>query len=419
MAGPVRIGVVGCGRILPAHLRGLHALRDARVDDFRVTALVARDPADAHRFRKRGEGPPPRPPVSSNPSDSLAAPHRYISDFQPESDAEVYPDLAALLASGAVDAVTITASLLLHHQIGIACLDAGLHVMVEKPLAVSMRAGRAMVEAAERGGLTLGVMEMVRYAPALRQVRWAIERGEIGDVQMVASVSIGAEEWSPDIIVADTPWRHHKLEAGAGPALDIGVHIAHRLRYLAGEAATISALTRTFEPRRVRRPGAPEGVAAETTADVDDAFFALVDFASGAAGTISFTWAGHGAPVALPGGMAIYGSRGCLHGTTLIRDDGSRTELADLFAHEATAAERDAAMPHGVTDPFGLAYLDWLRAIRAGRQPETSGAEGLRDLATAFAISESAAAGHLVAVADVLSGAVDGYQREIDAYYGL
>ncbi len=419
MAEPVRIGVVGCGRILPAHLHGLHALRDAGVDDFRVTALVARDPDDAHRFRKRGEGPPPRPPVSRNPADSLAAPHRYVSDFQPDVDAAVFPDVASMIAAGVVDAVTITASLPLHHQIGIECLAAGLHVMVEKPLAITVRAGRAMVEAAERGGLTLGVMEMVRYAPALRQARWAIERGAIGEIQMVASVSIGTEEWSPDIIVADTPWRHHKLEAGAGPALDIGVHIAHRLRYLAGEVAAIGALTRTFEPHRVRRTGAPESVAAETTADVDDAFFALLDFASGAAGTISFTWAGHGAPVALPGGTAVYGSRGCLHGTTLVRDDGSRVELTDLFAREATDDERETATPYGVTDPFGLAYLDWLRAIRAGGQPETSGAEGLRDLATAFAISESATAGAPVAVADVLSGAVARYQREIDAYYRL
>lgn len=419
MAEPVRVGVIGCGRILPAHLRGLHALRDAGIDDFRVTALVARDPADAERFRKRGEGPPPRPPVSTNPADSLAAPHRYISDFQSDIDAEVYPDVASMLESGAVDAVTITASLPQHHQIGLACLDAGVHVMVEKPLAVSVRAGRAMVEMAERNGLTLGVMEMVRYDPALRQARWAIERGEIGDVQMVASVSIGAGEWSPDIIVADTPWRHHKLEAGAGPALDIGVHIAHRLRYLAGEVATVSALTRTFEPRRVRRTGAPSSVVAETVADVDDAFFALIEFANGAAGTISFTWAGHGAPIALPGGMAIYGSRGCLHGATLIRDDGSREAVADLFDREATAAERDAATPHGVTDPFGLAYLDWLRAIRAGSQPETSGVEGLRDLATAFAISESAAAGESVTVDGVLAGTIDTWQREIDAHYGL
>jgi predicted dehydrogenase len=71
------------------------------------------------------------------------------------------------------------------------------------------------------------------------------------------------------------------------------------------------------------------------------------------------------------------------------------------------------------TERFGSAYADWLDAIRAGGQPETSGAEGLRDLATAFAIPEAALAGRAVKVDEVLDGSVDAYQREINAYYRL
>ena len=126
MAERIRIGIIGCGRILPAHLRGYRLLREAGVDDFRITALVARDPADAHRFRKRGEGPAPRPPVSHNPADPLAAPHCYVSDFQPDVEAEVYASVEAMLAAGAVDAVDITATLPVHHTAGLACLAAGL-----------------------------------------------------------------------------------------------------------------------------------------------------------------------------------------------------------------------------------------------------------------------------------------------------
>jgi predicted dehydrogenase len=63
--------------------------------------------------------------------------------------------------------------------------------------------------------------------------------------------------------------------------------------------------------------------------------------------------------------------------------------------------------------------LDWLRAIRAGDQPEANGEEGLRDLATAYAILEAAAAGRPIAVADVLAGRLATYQRPIDAHYGL
>ena len=418
MADQIRIGIIGCGRILPAHLRGYRLLREAGVDDFRITALVARNPDDAYMFRKRGEGPPPRPPVSRNPNDPLAAPHLYVSDFQPEQDAEVYPNVEAMLAAGVVDAVDITATLPVHHTAGLACLAAGKHALIQKPLAVSVRAGQRLVEAAEQRGLTLGVTENVRYAAPVRMARWLVERGDLGRPQMVASVSIGTPEWSPDKVVADTPWRHRKVIAGGGASLDIGVHIAHRLRYIVGEVRTMTAVARVFEPERVRRD-AGGAVVERVAADADDAFFALPEFENGAVGTISFTWAGHGEPTSLPEGMAVYGDRGSLKGTTLVRDGGERVDAADLFAREAETSVRERFFPLGLTDTFAIGYLDWFTAIRAGRQPETSGMEGLRDLATAFAIMESATAGGPVPVADVLAGRVNAYQQEIDAHYGL
>jgi predicted dehydrogenase len=418
MADPVRIGVIGCGRILPAHFRGLMRLREAGFDGFRVTGLVARNIEDAQRFRRRGEGPSPRPPVAKDPNDSLAAPHSYVSDWQPEEEATIFNSVEEMLASGTVDAVTITATLPVHHTAGLQALAAGKHVMVEKPLAVTVKAGRQMVDLAEQQRLTLGVMEMVRYQPATRMARWLIERGDLGEIQMVAAVSLSTGEWSPDRVVADTPWRHNRLTAGGGTSIDIGVHIAHRLRYLVGEVESMTAVARVFEPVRTVRDG-DGNVFGTIRADADDAFFALPEFANGAAGTISFTWAGHGEPTALPGGLTIYGTAGCLKGGTLIRDDGTREEVADIFAREATDEDRERYFPGGVTDAFGLTYLDWLNAIESGSQPETSGADALRDLATAFAIMESATARHAVAVEDVLSGAVSAYQREIDEYYGL
>ena len=418
MGDRIRIGIIGCGRILPAHLRGYRLLREAGVDDFRLTALVARDPEDAHRFRKRGEGPPPRPPVSHNPSDPLAAPHLYVSDFQPEEEAAVYPDVETMLAANVVDAVDITATLPVHHTAGLACLAAGKHALIQKPLAVSVTAARRLVETAEARGLTLGVTENVRYAEGARLAHWIITRGDLGAPQMVAAVSIGTPEWSPDKVVADTPWRHWKLVAGGGASLDIGVHLAHRLRYVVGEVERMTAVARVFEPRRVRRD-ATGAVVEEFDADADDAFFALPEFENGAVGTVSFTWAGHGEPTALPEGMAIYGSQGSLKGATLTRDGGQREDIHDRFRREATEAERERFFPLGLTDTFALGFLDWLRAIRRGDQPETSGQEGLRDLATAFAIMESATVGGPVRVADVLSGRVSAYQRDIDAHYGL
>jgi predicted dehydrogenase len=418
MARPIRIGIVGCGRILPAHLRGYRLLRAAGVDDFRITALVARRPEDAHMFRKRGEGPPPRPPVSRDPADPLAAPHLYVSDFQPEEEAAVYPAVEDLLAADAVDAVDITATLPVHHTAGLACLAAGKHALIQKPLAITVRAARLLTEEAARRGLTLGVFENVRTAEPVRLARWLVERGDLGRVQMAASVSIGTAEWSPDRVVADTPWRHNRLAAGGGAAIDLGVHLAHRLRYVVGEIERITALARVFEPERVRRDAAG-AIVERVAADADDAFFALPEFAGGAVGTLAFTWAGHGAPTGLPEGLAVYGDRGCLKGTTLVRDGGETIEARALFDREADAAARERVSPLGLTDSFAILILDWLRAIRAGRQPETSGDEGVRDLAVAFAILESSAAGGPVRVADVLEGRVRAYQVPIDAHYGL
>jgi predicted dehydrogenase len=419
MTEPIRIGIIGCGRILPAHLRGYRLLREAGVDDFRITALVARREDDAYMFRKRGEGPTPRLPVSTHPGDPLSAPHLYVSDFQPEEEARVYPTVEALLAADVVDAVDITATLPVHHTAGLACLAARKHAMIQKPLAVTVKAGRALVEAAAQRGLALGVMENVRYAEGSRLAHWAIARGDIGALQMVAAVAIGSGAWSPDRIVAETPWRHRRLEAGGGASLDIGVHLAHRLRYLAGEVRTMTGLARVFEPERVRRDG--HGAIVERVApDADDAFFALPQFANGAVGTVSFTWAGHGEPTGLPEGSAFYGTRGCIKGATLIGDDGTREELAARFAREADQATRERFFPHGLTDSFALPYLDWFRAIRVGGQPEMSGEEGLRDLATAFAILESSELGGApVSVEEVLAGKVDAYQRPIDTHYGL
>jgi predicted dehydrogenase len=419
MADPIRIGIVGCGRILPAHLRGYRLLREAGYDDFRITALVARKLDDALMFRQRGEGPEPRPPVSRDVSgDALAAPHCYISDFQSDRLPEVYTDVTEMLTSGEVDAVDLTASLPVHHSIGFECIAAGKHLMVEKPLAITVRTGTQLVEAAEAAGLALGVMENVRFQESVRLSRWAIERGELGALQMLAAISLGTGEWSPDRVVADTPWRHNKLEAGGGTSIDIGVHLAHRLRYLAGEVRTMTAIARVFEPTRELRD-ADGHIFGHFPADADDAFFALPEFESGAAGTISFTWAGHGEPTSLPEGTAIYGERGCLKGTTVIRDGGEQIDLRDLFNAESSPETRNAYFPRGVTDTFALAYRDWLDAIAAGRQPEMNGREGLLDLATAFAIMESATARQAVAVADVLSGEVDTYQQPINKHYGL
>jgi len=412
----INVGLVGCGRIMPAHLHGYRRLMEKGVDDLRITALCARRPGDAERFRRRGEGPPPRPPVGP-PGDSLRAPHIYVDDFQRDVDVETYTDYRQMLKRADIDAVDVYASVSAHHPIALASLEAGKHVLVEKPLAVTVRAARRMVEAADRAGKVLGVAEVARYGLGTRATRWVIDRGYIGEVQMAVAGGVGGY-WSPDKIVAETAWRHRKVDAGGGPTLDMGAHIFHVLRYLCGEIEEVSGIIRTFEGVRVTRDG--EGrVVDEVKSEVDDTFFSLVKFRGGAVGQVSFSWAGHGEPLTVPGGRAIYGSRGCIKGDQAVLDDGTRAEVGALFADRATPEEKERLFPMGLTDPFALETYEFLRAIREGREMETSGREGLRDVATCYAVIESSLRNRAVRVDDVESGKLGRYEEEINRHYGL
>jgi predicted dehydrogenase len=414
----IRIGIVGCGRILNAHLQGYKQLREIGMDDFRITALVARKEEDAHMFRQRGEGPPPRPPVlPPETGDPLAAPHTYVSDFQDDVDVQVYTDYRQMIADDVVDAVNDFTTLALHHQVATAAFDAGKHLLTQKPLAISVKAARWMVETAAAKGLTLGTFENVRQARNVRAAAWAVQKGLIGDPQMALLGSLGGL-WSPDRIVAETPWRHQKLLGGGGGSIDIGVHQFHWLRYVFGEVAWVSAVTRTFEPVRRRRDEA--GNVIETVdANVDDTYLAAAGFENEAIAQLLWSWAGHGEALTVPGSPAFYGSQGCIQGDELIDDHGRREPLLDRFEHGMTDDERERFFPLGLTDPYAIQQLDWLCAIRNGTDPETSGREGLHDLACAFAMLESSLLGRRVTLQEMLAGDVSGYQDEIDAHYGF
>ena len=406
---PVRLGIVGCGRILPAHLRGIAVAQAAGLPSFRITALCARRIEDALAFRSPDDGVPPRSPASANERDPLGAPHRYVADLQTELP-DVFDDWRVMLDAGVVDAVLVLASVSVHHQVALAALDAGKHVLIEKPLAITVRAGKAIADAATRNGLVAGVAENVRYAPRTRALRTALDTGLIGRPQLWLSGGVGGE-WAPDRVVAHTPWRHRKLEAGGGPAIDHGVHLMHQLRYLLGPVRKISALTAKLEPYRV------DDQFGRVANEVEDVFTAQLEFDSGAVGTVFSGWAGRGAASMLDAGPTIYGSSGCIKGDRVIHDDGSAEPVEDLLTKSTTQSA--AFFPNGVRDAFALELADFAGAITSGSRLETSAGEGVLDLAMAYAILESAHAGAPVSVDDVRSGVVAGYQAEIDEHYGL
>ena len=414
----IRIGIVGCGRILAAHLRGYRLLREAGVDDFRITALCARKAEDARGYIKRDGDHPQREAVSDIPGDPLAVGDEFLSDFQEVGDVEVYTDFNEMIEKGEIDAVNDFTTHGLHHVVGLKALHRGKHLLSQKPLGVTIRAARRMVDACERGaGVTFGVFENARQSPGTRHMKWAFEKGLLGDPQMVLLGNVGTW-WAPNLVVAETPWRHKKVEGG-GISLDLGVHQFDIVRAVVGEIKSVSARTEVVEKKRfiLDESGA---VTEEIDCDADDTFYASFKGESGVSGTLFGSWAGAGTNTVLGEGPTFYGSKGRVSGNTIhLVGEKEGKDLAKLYAAQASTERQEQDKPLGLDDEFAIAHHEWLEAIRQGTQPETSGREGLIDLACAYAVVESALAGREVQVEDVLEGRVREYQKPLDTHFKI
>jgi predicted dehydrogenase len=413
----IRIGIVGCGRILAAHLRGYRVLRELGIDDFQIAALCDLNEDDARGYVKRGEGPPQRPAVSDIPGDPLAIGDEYLDDFQPEVEVEVFTDYEKMIAEGPIDAVNDFTNHGLHHRVAEAAFRNGKHLISQKPLAVSMEAARRMVEGAEKAGVTFGVFENARYRRAVRHCAWAMgQEGPVGPLQMALLGNVGTW-WAPDRIVAETPWRHVLAEAG-GIALDLGPHFFDVIRHVGGaEIRNVAARTSVVEPvRYLIRDG--EKVQ-PSECDADDTFYASFENDNGATGVMFGSWAGHGTNTILGEGPVFYGAKGRITGDTVHLDGQEPRSLKEMYESDCPLHLQARHFPIETENEFALAQHDWLDAIRNGVQPETCGREGLLDLACSYAVVESAHSGRQVAIDDLVSGAVREYQETIDRRFGL
>ena len=275
-----------------------------------------------------------------------------------------------------------------------------------------------MCEQAEARNLTLAVFENARNRADTRQLGWLFRSGLCGDLKMMLLANIG-NWWAPDFIVADTPWRHQRLEGG-GITLDIGVHLFNHFRYVAGEIVSVTGNTKILEPQRFTWD-ANGNTLNSVECDADDTMFASFETDRGVVGDVAASWSGHGQPLLTGTGRGIvyYAAHGSVVGNELVRDGGMRDDLGNLYAANCDPIAHQQHFPLGLTDAFALNQFDWLQAIRDGREAETSGREGLRDLAASFAVLESSVVKRTVAVDEVLAGQLRGYQHPIDERFGL
>ena len=365
---------------------------------------------------------------------------------------DIYTDFDDMLSKADLDGVAIVTSTPMHHIFAIKAMNAGLHVITEKPMGLTLKACRQMQQVSESTGKVLAVAENYRRDPMNRLTKALIDSGAIGTPYFALDIGLNSSDGA---VMHSTVWRAKKEQAGGAP-LDAGVHNADMLLYLMGSANTVFAETAINEPQRTLSPmsevapvlaemydhrkevGYEDGDIVEQTAL--DTAFGVIRFKSGAIGQLLMTDTSHGQSL---GVSTISGSTGTMYrprsrsgeSPRIVRNDGTEItgdallelvpdfELDDTISILWNGARRISSydMDFREIDSKILAYeyLDMVHAAESGMQPEVGPREGMYALGLAYALLESGMNGLPVTVDDVVDGRSSAFQDEIDTEMGI
>jgi predicted dehydrogenase len=323
-------------------------------------------------------------------------------------------DWKRLVGRDDVDLVDVCTPGSSHAEISIAALEAGKHVLCEKPLANTVEEARAMAAAAARaaeGGVRAMVGFNFRRVPAVALARELIAAGRLGAVRHVRAAYLGAHMVDPEFPLV---WRLRVEEAGSGALGDLGAHAVDLAQYLVGDRiAGVAGLTETFVKERPLPGGAPidrgatpepPGPPARGPVTVDDAALFIARFAGGALGSFEATRfaTGHdeGLRVEVNGELgSVIWELGALNELRLFdaTDEPVTQGFRRIQVTRASHPYAGAWWPEGHTIGYEHTFThevrDLLEAIAAGRDPVPSFADGLAVQQVLDAVARSAAAG--------------------------
>jgi UDP-N-acetyl-2-amino-2-deoxyglucuronate dehydrogenase len=285
--------------------------------------------------------------------------------------------LDAVLARPDVDVVCICTPSGLHAEQAIAAARAGKHVLVEKPLALSLADADAMIATAREAGVLLAVALQRRTDPDFVAVRRAIEGGELGRMTL-GTVSVPYVR--PQSYYDSAAWRGTWALDGGGALMNQGVHLVDMLLWYMGDVAEVRAQFDTLAH----------------AIEVEDCVAATLRFASGALGGIVATTA---AAPGFPHRVEVYGTGGGvqIEGEAVVRWETSQGSRA--VAQPTPQAAGAGASPTGISAVGHTRIVaDLVEAVRSGRPPLVPGEEGRRSLATVLAVYESARTGKAVQI---------------------
>jgi UDP-N-acetyl-2-amino-2-deoxyglucuronate dehydrogenase len=313
--------------------------------------------------------------------------------FAAERGCAAEPTLDTLLGRGDIDVVCVCVPSGLHAEVGVRAAKAGMHLVVEKPLDVSLDAADRLLAAAREAGVTVTVMSQHRFDPGLVELKRLIDAGALGRLLLGEA----STKWYRTQAYYDSaPWRGTWAMDG-GALLNQGIHYADLLLWCLGPAAEVTAVCATQAH----------------SIEVEDTALAIVRFASGAVGTLSATTAAY---PGFPQRLEVTGTEG-----TVTVEDGQlvRAELrggavtgdpvtGDTVPGGTAPPDESGGLgspPGAAADPAALdvashaaQIADLLAALDEGREPAVTGASGRETLALIRAVYESSRTGRPVRI---------------------
>jgi predicted dehydrogenase len=316
-----------------------------------------------------------------------------------------YDELETMLDTETLDAVLVLTSNRSHFDLAMAAIGRGLHVLCEKPLAMSAAQARQMAEAAERAGVITMVPFTYRFMPAGRYVKELLDEGFIG-----RPYHIDMRYWTGYGRSGAYAWRFDTGEAGSGGVSgDIGSHWAYLARWYFGEIDAVTAVVTHLVPRDPRPDGVPYHAA-------DDSAIIALEFENGATGSLLVTsLAYEPGPFGQRHEWDLVGSGGTLH----VLNDWVRTQRV-LGCRDGEQELRDLPIPDDIwgsarRDIVHDTYRDTFRAgdhmtrgfvtaVAAGRKASPDFADGLAVQRVLDATARSAMEGRRVRIAEIVAG---------------
>lgn len=329
----LKLAFVGCGSIARAHLAGI----EQYAPRVRVTALVDPDPKAAERFVKMTSG-------------------------------TYYANLEEALLQGDFDAVDIMVPHDLHEQLSLLALKAGKHLLLEKPMAPSLKACDRILNCAKESGVVFAVAENAQFWPEIMEVDRLIREGVIGEV-ITAKASFWVQ-YEPGELKPRTPWRLDQEKTGGGITIDGGSHWLRPLRIWMGEITdVIAAVDHPLQSMQG-----------------ESLIHALVRFQSGRIG--SFDALNVDSTLAPAEWWRVTGARG-----EIVVEGGLQGQTIKIYDEFNPEGKVVMDQGDGYQASFGLEIADFAAAILDGSELSASPEYALGELRTALAMYKSVESG--------------------------